>query len=436
MSDGIDPALEIRGLSGPLLGRSWTISPGRPLVFGRTVKPTPEIAAVVIPDIRISSEHCRIEHTEDAFRVLDLDSRNGVRVNGKRIPRGGAENLRHGDIISLAEVALEVRLCERSDPGIFHLGSNLEDTQSDTRTATSWGKSHVTSSLVPDLLPFPVAMGIRKVRHAIGSLDRVHEAIHSFEAILRFQTLVALSEYLALGKPDDIVSQLLTAFSQRPFSLGRWLELHTALARAIAGDPDLVVPELATSADGEDGMKRWRGAASRMVELRNSLMHGNGINAASTEIVGPQVTEVFNEVLSCLAYWVGYKFIAVEPGAWDDEASVFNYPCRLLMDCATPFEARSLRSADALPPRVPILISRDAKRRLSLAPLQRILPAEDKQLHWFWLAEATPQRATFLTYPASFRITLPTSGTIRELLSGERTSANTRASFTGKVPER
>jgi hypothetical protein len=82
------------------------------------------------------------------------------------------------------------------------------------------------------------------------------------------------------------------------------------------------------------------------------------------------------------------------------------------------------------------VISRDGKRRLSLAPLQVILPAEDKQLHWFWLAEATPQRATFLTYPASFRITLPTAGAIRELLSGERTSANTRAPFSGKVPER
>jgi hypothetical protein len=276
-------------------------------------------------------------------------------------------------------------------------------------------------------------VAVRQVRHAITSQDTVQEILRSFEVILRFQTLVALSEYLTRESRDDQLTQLLTSFCQRPFTLGRWLELFFNLTRVLAGDSQLVIEEFARWGEGEE-VRRWKSNAARLVELRNSLLHGEGIHVASAETVAPEMTVLFTDILSSLVFWMGYRFMSIEPGSWSDEEGAFRYPSRLLLGCATPFEVRMLKSPIPLPPRVPIVVSRDGKRRLSLGPLQALLPGEDKQLHWFWLGECSAGRSTFVTYPASLRTACPLEASLQKLLNGEASKA--RADFVGALPFR
>lgn len=419
----VKPGLLIRGLSGAVLGRSWVVGPSQSVILGRAVVSEPNVISISIPDPRISSLHCRIELKDGAYRAMDLKSLNGVLINGNRIASGIPEELRDGDILTVAELVLEVRILKTTHVNVQESGKNTRN-----QTVAYGENGQEAPALVLDLMPSPLAISIRKVRHTVSSADLVQETLRSFEVILRFQTLVELSEYLAQGIPDEQVQTLLAAFCTRPFSLGRWLELHVALSRAIAGDKQLVVEELGSFSEGDDA-RRWKASAARLVELRNSLVHNDGMGQGSVESVAPGMTLLFNEILSRLAFWVGYRFIAVEPGTWSDREGLFLYPCRILLGCASPFEVRVLPCASALPPRVPMVVSRDGKRRLSLGPMQAILPGSDSQLNWFWLSEGSPERMTLTTYPANFRTVSPASEAIKKLLSGEDLPSQARAEF-------
>src|SRR2546428_992907 len=61
---------------------------------------------VVLDDDRVSRRHARIESTPDGLRLRDLGSRNGSRVNGKRVE--GARHLRSGDEIAIGNATLVV----------------------------------------------------------------------------------------------------------------------------------------------------------------------------------------------------------------------------------------------------------------------------------------------------------------------------------------
>ena len=250
--------------------------------------------------------------------------------------------------------------------------------------------------------------------------------IRSFEVILQFQVLVALSEYAAGEHRTKRVSNVLTLLRQKPLSLGKWLELYGGLHAALSESTDLVVPELGESNDG-----RWKKAAARLVEIRNDLFHSGGLSAEAAGAVGSEMNELYNEIVSGLGYWMGYRFIFVEPGVWADDAERFEYPCRMIVGCTVPFESSVLKSPSPLPARVPIIIGRGNKRRLSLAPFQTILAGEDKQLHWFLLNECARNRAVMGTYPASFRVTVP----VPDLLSGDAEPSNARADFLGSFEQ-
>ena len=58
-------------------------------------------ADVTIRDTLLSREHCRIEKTEDGFSVTDLESSNGLRVEGERVESGRTVSIKSGDAIEL-----------------------------------------------------------------------------------------------------------------------------------------------------------------------------------------------------------------------------------------------------------------------------------------------------------------------------------------------
>ena len=105
------PALRLRALSPAPLDSECSI-PADGLVIGRD----PDHADVVIYSARTSRRHCRISAAGKGWQIQDLDSTNGVYVNGERI--GKERMLTVGDVIGLG----------RADPPDFELisaGGNL-----------------------------------------------------------------------------------------------------------------------------------------------------------------------------------------------------------------------------------------------------------------------------------------------------------------------
>lgn len=63
-----------------------------------------ETAQVQITDTHASREHCKVFEQGGAWIVADLNSRNGIKVNGVQTTR---KNLAHGDKIVIGETTIE-----------------------------------------------------------------------------------------------------------------------------------------------------------------------------------------------------------------------------------------------------------------------------------------------------------------------------------------
>jgi len=61
---------------------------------------------IAIPLPTVSAHHCRLYQVKSSWYIEDLDSRNGTRVNQKRI---GKRRLRVGDRISIGELEFQVQ---------------------------------------------------------------------------------------------------------------------------------------------------------------------------------------------------------------------------------------------------------------------------------------------------------------------------------------
>jgi len=95
--------LSLRVTTGNLAGR---LIPLRgPLRLGREAD-----NELVLLDPKISRHHSRIECREGSWVVVDLNSRNGTRVNGLRVIRAG---LVPGDFVYLGDTQLTVESGER-----------------------------------------------------------------------------------------------------------------------------------------------------------------------------------------------------------------------------------------------------------------------------------------------------------------------------------
>jgi pSer/pThr/pTyr-binding forkhead associated (FHA) protein len=58
-----------------------------------------------LPDV--SRRHCRFVYVHEEWQVVDLDSLNGVYVNGQRVPQA---TLHHGDTVGIGGFKFEVNL--------------------------------------------------------------------------------------------------------------------------------------------------------------------------------------------------------------------------------------------------------------------------------------------------------------------------------------
>jgi hypothetical protein len=62
---------------------------------------------IVVPDGNVSRDHCEIRHVGYDYFLIDLDSTNGISVNGHPVTRHA---LAHGDVITLGATELRVEV--------------------------------------------------------------------------------------------------------------------------------------------------------------------------------------------------------------------------------------------------------------------------------------------------------------------------------------
>ncbi len=79
-------------------------------ILGSTYIGRSSVNEVKLDDESISSQHCRIDHRDDRFRLYDLGSTNGTILNGVKIERS---DLKDGDTVQLGKIKFKFKV-ERS----------------------------------------------------------------------------------------------------------------------------------------------------------------------------------------------------------------------------------------------------------------------------------------------------------------------------------
>lgn len=92
-------------IRGPLAGQVFDLSPASATSLGRS-----KANDLVLDDVSVSSQHCRIRPEDGAFVLLDMKSTNGTFVNERRVT---SHKLAEGDVIRVGEVQLQFRTDQR-----------------------------------------------------------------------------------------------------------------------------------------------------------------------------------------------------------------------------------------------------------------------------------------------------------------------------------
>jgi hypothetical protein len=90
---------------GPLAGQVFDLSPTSATSLGRS-----KANDLVLDDVSVSSQHCRIRPEDAAFTLIDMKSTNGTFVNERRV---SSHKLAEGDVIRVGEVQLQFRTDQR-----------------------------------------------------------------------------------------------------------------------------------------------------------------------------------------------------------------------------------------------------------------------------------------------------------------------------------
>ncbi len=105
----MEPVPVLNVLEGPLTGRTYEVTPAG-LCIGR--EPTCEI---VVTDAGVSRQHARVLLHNGMVWVQDVGSRNGVFVNGNRVP--DHKQIKTNDKVSVGINVFQLAMQARTSPG-------------------------------------------------------------------------------------------------------------------------------------------------------------------------------------------------------------------------------------------------------------------------------------------------------------------------------
>lgn len=162
--------IRLRGLNGAIKNETWE-APDL-LRVGRL-----DPLEVVLNDNSVSRYHAEIRSTERGWRVRDLGSTNGTRLNGVRLGTGQWP-LQERDLLQFGEVALvvEALLEEKEDPGTPDDNMKIEAT-----AAASWDEAIQKVAFDQNRCPRAGEEFLALVRagHHLGNLEREEDLLHS-----------------------------------------------------------------------------------------------------------------------------------------------------------------------------------------------------------------------------------------------------------------
>src|SRR5262245_16745519 len=104
----MNQTIRLRGMSGPLQGKTWEASDL--LRIGRL-----DTLEIVLDDNSVSRYHAEVRATDRGWRVRDLGSTNGTRLNGVRLGNGQWP-LRIKDLVQFGEIAVVVEAISDGEP--------------------------------------------------------------------------------------------------------------------------------------------------------------------------------------------------------------------------------------------------------------------------------------------------------------------------------
>lgn len=91
---------------------------------------------VVIPDAKCSRQHCELFYQQGQWLVRDLESRNGVTVDGRKIENDWA--LRPGEVIAVGNCTLVFSHERPSDSSVAQIGGSMPFTIIDRKSGTQF----------------------------------------------------------------------------------------------------------------------------------------------------------------------------------------------------------------------------------------------------------------------------------------------------------
>jgi hypothetical protein len=155
----------------PPFGDLLQLQPGeKPLVIGRD-----DECDVTIGSPTVSRRHAEVQFrgTPLAPLVRDLGTKNGTRVNGKKLPKGTEKPLRDGDILRVGDVTAIYRLLPpgEDEKSLRSNNSGTVQMQADDVVPSAPG-TETTSGLKGDLafFPMPDLLGRLAKMRASGTL--------------------------------------------------------------------------------------------------------------------------------------------------------------------------------------------------------------------------------------------------------------------------
>ncbi len=192
-------------LTGVVKGREFPIGEGR-TVIGRKEK---EGIQIVLDDAMVSRHHAEIIGDEGEYIIRDLESRNGTKVNGRRVRE---RVLRNGDRIKIGRSEFRVAINRAAADGGADLG-RIVDAVGDV----IYGKPHVTALVGAAVFLVAVVFLYPAVRHR-GRGAAAHEgreantSLHRAEEAVReenFSLARELIYQLLVARPNDPEAQAL-----------------------------------------------------------------------------------------------------------------------------------------------------------------------------------------------------------------------------------
>jgi predicted component of type VI protein secretion system len=139
----------LRITSGGQSGKSVDVA--KATIIGRG-----ETAQLQIGDKAASREHCKVFEQGGAWVVADLNSRNGIKVNGVQTTR---KNLAHGDKIQIGETTIEFEAGPASAPAKSAGGASAEKEAAFAAARASAAPAAKSGGAAPAARKAPVAEG-------------------------------------------------------------------------------------------------------------------------------------------------------------------------------------------------------------------------------------------------------------------------------------